>query len=259
MGSRRQTTRPKPWAEYRTELSSTRFLLLHGFNWGLSWAAWALGNWVLLDVLEHLGSFSILIAVIFYFADSGNRLKQKHYQAWQVINTAQGKGGSGGRVEALQELNADHVSLVGIDASGASLQGIALPNGSLSRCDLHASDLRNSNFRNASLSFCNLQNANFRSANLASSRMDDVALQGADLHGATLDGATLAHADLSGVDLREAHLRDVAWGEIASLRLANLWGVRNAPPGFVNFALEHDAVSLESDAQWAALTQAAVK
>src|SRR5579871_6672572 len=62
------------------------------------------GRWGagLLDVLEHLGTFSVLIAVIFYFADSGNRRKQKHYQAWQVINTAQGKGGSGGRIEALQ-------------------------------------------------------------------------------------------------------------------------------------------------------------
>ncbi len=39
------------------------------------------------------------MAVIFYFSESGDRLKQKHYQAWQVINTAQGKGGSGGRIE----------------------------------------------------------------------------------------------------------------------------------------------------------------
>jgi len=75
-------------------------------------------------VLEHSETF--LIAVIFYFADSGNRKKQKHYQAWQAINTAQGKGGSGGRIEALQELNADHVSLIGIEASGAFLQGLSI-------------------------------------------------------------------------------------------------------------------------------------
>ena len=75
-------------------------------------------------VLEHSETF--LIAVIFYFADSGNRRKQKHYQAWPVINTAQGKGGSGGRIEALQELNADHVSLIGIEASGAFLQGLSI-------------------------------------------------------------------------------------------------------------------------------------
>jgi hypothetical protein len=28
-------------------------------------------------------------------SEAGDRKKQKHYQAWQVINTAQGKGGSG--------------------------------------------------------------------------------------------------------------------------------------------------------------------
>jgi hypothetical protein len=77
-------------------------------------------------VLEDLGTFSALIAVILYFADSGNRRKQKHYQAWPVINTAQGKGGSGGRIEALQELNADHVSLIGIEVNGAFLQGLSI-------------------------------------------------------------------------------------------------------------------------------------
>ena len=84
-----------------------------------------LSRWSFLEVLEYLGSFSILIAVIFYFSESGDRLKQKHYQAWQVINTAQGKGGSGGRIEALQELDEDGVPLVGVDVSGAFLQGFA--------------------------------------------------------------------------------------------------------------------------------------
>ena len=54
------------------------------------------------------GDFLGIGAVIFYFTESGDRRKQKHYHAWQVINTAQGKNGSGGRIEALQELNEDH-------------------------------------------------------------------------------------------------------------------------------------------------------
>jgi len=59
----------------------------------------------------------VLIVAIFYVAGSGSRVKMRHYQAWQVINTAQDKGGSGGRIEALQELNADKVSPVGVDVS----------------------------------------------------------------------------------------------------------------------------------------------
>lgn len=86
-----------------------------------------------LEVPEYLGSFSVLIAAIFYFSESGDRVKQKHYQAWQVVNTAQGKGGSGGRIEALQELDQDGVPLVGVYVAGASLQGVRLPKAGLNR------------------------------------------------------------------------------------------------------------------------------
>ena len=56
----------------------------------------------------------MLLAVVSYFSESKDRIKQKHYQAWQVINSAQGKGGSGGRIDALEELHADGVPLVGV-------------------------------------------------------------------------------------------------------------------------------------------------
>jgi len=212
--------------------------------------AWALGNWAFLDVLEHLGTFSVLIAVIFYFADSGNRRKQKHYQAWQVINTAQGKGGSGGRIEALQELNADRVSLIGIEASGAFLQGLSLRGADLSRCDFHASDLRNSDFANSRLNFCGLKDANFRSANLTGAAMEDVDMGGADLSGANMGGADLSRADLSRADLRNADLKNIVWKEIGSMRLANVAGVRNASPEFMKFAAKEGAVILDSDEEW---------
>jgi uncharacterized protein YjbI with pentapeptide repeats len=247
-------TRPKPWKEVEAGSSSwTR--VFQRFEWYTSWVAWALGNWALLDVLDHLGTFSVLIAVIFYFSESGKRQRQSHYQAWQVINTAQGKGGSGGRIEALQELNADHVSLIGVDASGAFLQGIHLSRANLSRCDLHASDLRNSNFTDSLLSFCNLNNANLRGATLSEAKMDNVNLQDADLNGANLQDVTLSGSNLDEVDLRGANLQHINWQGISSIRLANLAGAKNAPPEFLKFASDHGAVSIESDEQWAKLMQ----
>ena len=90
--------------------------------------AFYLSRWSFLEVLEYLGSFSILFAVILYFTEAGERREQKHYQAWQVINTAQGKGGNGGRIDALQELNADNISLIGVDVRDAFLQYIQLDN-----------------------------------------------------------------------------------------------------------------------------------
>src|SRR5580658_7169157 len=142
--------RPHSWSEYK-ENCSFPTLPFHAFEWLLEWSAYYLSRWALLEVLEYLSVLSVLVAVIFYFTESGDRQKQKHYQAWQVINTAQGKGGSGGRIEALQELNLDHVPLVGVDAGGAFLQGIRLPGAHLLRCNLAGSDLRQSSLRDANL------------------------------------------------------------------------------------------------------------
>src|SRR5579864_5854220 len=157
--------RPEPWQAERASLRHSWLVPMLAIEWMFDWLAFMLSRWSFLEVLEYLGTFSVLIAVIFYFSESGDRLKQKHYQAWQVINTAQGKGGSGGRIEALQELNADREPLVGVDASGAFLQGVHLHGANLLRCDLSSSDLRNSDLSSANLEFSELVSANFRGAN----------------------------------------------------------------------------------------------
>src|SRR5258708_10481534 len=116
--------RPESWKQY-TEVAKPRWALsFHALEWVWHWIAYFLDRWVFLEVLESLGTLSVLIAVIFYFSESGDRKKQKHYQAWQVINTAQGKGGSGGRIEALEELNRGRVPLGRINAPRADLQGL---------------------------------------------------------------------------------------------------------------------------------------
>src|SRR6516162_4927610 len=144
MRLRLKRDKPIPWATRKQEIRRWWTRPFWALEWFWEWIAYLLNNWTFLEVLEYVSTFSVLIAVIFYFAEAGDRKKQKHYQAWQVINTAQGKGGSGGRIEALQELNQDREPLVGVDASEAFLQGIRLPKANLLRCDLHAADLRDS-------------------------------------------------------------------------------------------------------------------
>jgi uncharacterized protein YjbI with pentapeptide repeats len=194
-------------------------------------------------VLEYLGSFSILIAVIFYFSESGDRLKQKHYQAWQVINTAQGKGGSGGRIDALQELNQDGVPLVGVDVSGAFLQDIHLPRAKMVRSNLNAVDARNSNFHGTDFTAADLQWGNFRQSNLTGAEFRDADLGNADLCSANLSGAMLDGARLDGADLGKTDLNNIQWQKIKSLQGASLWQVRNPPPGFLDWAIQHGADS----------------
>jgi uncharacterized protein YjbI with pentapeptide repeats len=255
--------RPDAWPERRKRISHTWTLPFWATEWVFEWIAFALSRWTFLDVLEYLEGFSVLVAVIFYFSESGDRLKQKHYQAWQVINTAQGKGGSGGRIEALEELNSDRVSLLGVDVSGAFLQGLRLERARLQRADFSAADLRDCDLAFADLSGAQLRSANFRQGNLGNVNFQGAFLKTADLTGANLTGANfddahLEEADLSGVDLSgatlmnadltNATLSNLRWREIRSLQNANITGIKDPPDGFVAWAMQHGAVVPKSPA-----------
>jgi molybdate transport system substrate-binding protein len=229
---------PPTWREFSAGHRLTLPFFL--FEWLGKWVAYLLSRWSLLEVLEYCGSLSILVGVIFYFAGAHDRLEQKHYQAWQVINTAQGKGGSGGRIDAMQELNADHVPLIGVDARDAFLQNINLKSARLSRCDLSAADMRGALLEHADLAdselyYTNLRGANLRGSDLTDADMRQVDLTGADLADAAMDRTDLRYADLSGV---------VNWQSIRSMVSANIWSVKNAPDGFAAWAAGRGAVAL---------------
>jgi hypothetical protein len=234
--------RPAPWKTVKMGLKHRWIVPFRAFEWLWEWIAYALSRWSFLAVLEYLGSFSVLVGVIFYFSESGDRIKQRHYQAWQVINTAQGKGGSGGRIEALQELNADGVPLVGVDASSAFLQGVRLEHANLLRADLSAADLRGSSLTSADLSFADLHDANFRGSNLANATFSNADMKDIDLVGTNLAGARLDHADLTSADLRSTNLSGAQWKDIRSIKSANIAGVKDAPEGFIQWALQNGAI-----------------
>jgi hypothetical protein len=236
--------RPASWSSV-TNLVKRRWLIpFIAFEWIWDWTAFLLSRWSFLEVLDYLGRFSILVAVIFYFSESGNRIKQRHYQAWQVINTAQGKGGSGGRIEALQELNADGVPLVGVDVSSAFLQGLKLERANLLRADFSATDLRHSDLQCADFTSANLHSANLRESNLENASFLSADMSDVDLLGSDLAGAKLDDSDISGADLRFADLRNIQWKQLRKVTTANIGGVKNAPEGFVEWALKNGAVQI---------------
>jgi len=238
--------RPKPWKVYIA--GKLRWLMpFLAVEWLFAGIAYALSHWSFLEVLEYLGSFSVLIAVVFYFSESGDRLKQKHYQAWQVINTAQHTSGSGGRIEALAELNADGVPLVGVDVSSAFLQGIQLPKAKLLRANFGSADVRNSNLESADLSYASLTGANFRQSDLRHVSLTSANLTDGDFCGAQFAGSDLSDAALDGADLGNADLGAIQWQKIKSVQKANLAGVKNPPEGFLAWALKNGAVQSDSD------------
>jgi hypothetical protein len=245
--------RPENWSFVRKKAKYPWMVPFYRVEWALQWMAYLLSGWAFLEVLEYLGTLSLLLAVISYFSESHDRLKQKHYQAWQVINSAQSKGGSGGRIDALEELHADGVPLVGVDVSNAFLQGIDLSGADLIRANFSAADVRGGDFSKSRLEFADLSSANFRAANFRSADLRKASLEDADLNGADLSHSDLEGANLSKTDLRTADLGNCQWEKISDIKLANILGIKNAPPGFEKWALEHGAVSVESDSDWQAL------
>ncbi|WP_396201146.1 pentapeptide repeat-containing protein [Gemmatimonas sp.] len=154
-------------------------------------------------------------------------LLDSNYQAWLVVNSAQGKGGSGGRIEALTNLARNKQSLAGVNVDGAWLVGVDLRGADLA----HAS-FKDANLQGALLSGANMKHANFEGANLSAAELEGTILQGARVAGARFSAASLLRADLA--DL-------VGWREIAAVNYARLQHVQRAPLGFREWAVEQGA------------------
>jgi hypothetical protein len=239
--------KPAGWKEWRSMRVHHRWAMPFAVvDYGLEWAAYALSNWTFLEVLDYLGRLGVLVAVIFYFAGSRDRLKLRHYQAWQVVDLAEGKGGNGGRIEALEELNRDGVSLVGVNLASAFLMGVRLPKAKLARANFEAADARIADLTGANVSDASLRGANFRGARLEGASFVGSVLNDADFTGAELKNADLTGASLENADLRDADWQGAKWGSLQSVKGANVLGVKNAA-AFVEWALKNGAVRKQEE------------
>ena len=264
------------WGERRKTIKYKWLLPFIFPEWLCEWVSYLLGKWAFLDILGHVGRLTILIAVIFYFMEADERRKVRHYQAWQIINASRGQIGSGGRLEALQDLNRDKAVLTYVDVSNAYLMRIDLESAGLSRADFSGATLWQANLYKAAcqwtnfsgtvlhgvnlseaiLSEADLSKARLTLAHLSGANLYEANLSGANVFGAKLSGANLHRADLSGADLNGANLQysnlsDIKnWRQIRSIELANIHGVKNPPLGFVEWAKQHGAVGIESEKEW---------
>ncbi|UCH63542.1 MAG: pentapeptide repeat-containing protein [Fidelibacterota bacterium] len=284
---------PGSWSDKRSTIPSWAvvFVWLFYVEWLMEWVAYWFSRWALIEILGYIARFSILVAVIAYFAGADDRRQQaedqrktKHYQAWQVINAAHGKPGDGGRTDALQDLNRDRISLYRIDLSGAILGGtsedalwigVDLPGAKLSEAVLRRTVMSRANLREARMSYCDLDSAYLRYADLTEASLYEADLTSADLSGADLTGASLYEADLTGallydVDLTDAtlalatlagaYLRNArianikGWENIRDLRLADVYGVVSPPEGFLEWAVnEMGALCIEPNIKYLTL------
>lgn len=165
----------------------------------LSWGE----NQALISLLGLLGNLGLIIAVVSYIGLEKQRRDDQVYAAWQTITNAQGQSGNGGRILALEFLNASpganwrlHFpwicisedwlcskwkpeSLDGVDLAKAYLAGIQLPKASLVEANLEGVVLWGANLQGANLEEANLQGAKLGAANLEGVRLDETNFQGA--------------------------------------------------------------------------------
>jgi BTB/POZ domain-containing protein KCTD9 len=207
-----------------------------------AWLICQIRESVILNIVESL---SIFMAVLLFVLEAPERNKQAHYDAWKVIDSAYGLKSSYARIQALEDLNEDGVSLNRLNAPEADLKGIDLEkadlsNAYLSGCDLSRAKLERANFSNAELVESNFTNSDLSStrltgANLGYAYFIDANLSNADLVGASLVGANLVGANLSQAYLGDA---DLSYAKLdnANIRHARLFGVKNLTPEQVKAA-----------------------
>ena len=130
----------------------------------------------------------------------------------------------------------------------ANLRGTNLEGIYLGRSDLQEVNLQRTNLERADLSWSNLKGAKLVDAWLKGANLEGIYLGRSDLQKAHLQQANLERAVLGESNLHEARLQGANlkhtkdWEEIKSIEGANITDVKNAPDGFVEWALDNGAI-----------------
>jgi hypothetical protein len=161
-----------------------------------------------------VGLVPVLIGALTYMLEMPERERRTNYAAWQLVNAAQGQVVSGGRIEALQDLNEDRCLLWMCSHHRVSLQGLTVPNADLQGIILPDAILTKANLQGANLEGANLEGANLDGADLRGTNLKEAKLQGASLQGANLEGALLEEANLQNTRLTAARLRNARLAKV---------------------------------------------
>jgi uncharacterized protein YjbI with pentapeptide repeats len=92
----------------------------------------ALGAWsrrsstakAIRSIAEFIAKLTVVVGLLSFIIEAPDRAKQRHYQAWQLINGARGAPGDAGRRIAIADLIKDHVTLYELDLTGGNFEGM---------------------------------------------------------------------------------------------------------------------------------------
>ena len=214
----------------------------------------------LFGLLEIFGNASIIIAVLTYIGTEKQRRDAEVLNAWQTITNAHGQTGSGGRIQALEFLNASPGAnwrrkfpwicaplplctwpaerLDGINLSVDFLERVrkadvaplflaAAASGTvdgvyLVEVKLPRGRLRNANLSEADMRKADLEAVDFAEAIIWGANLAEANMKGANLWRTNLEGSNLQFANLEQSNFEAANLEEAVL-ENANLVRAVLW------------------------------------
>lgn len=63
---------------------------------GLEWFVYRLRGLALFALLELTGRATVLVVAVLWFLEADDRAKERHYRAWELINSARGRPATAG-------------------------------------------------------------------------------------------------------------------------------------------------------------------
>ncbi|BAO88235.1 pentapeptide repeat-containing protein [Caballeronia cordobensis] len=183
--------------------------------------AWLARNTNTIDRLSKVfTAVGLVIGVFSYLLGSGDREKQKHYQAWQVISLASlTQKGDQGRRDSVRDLANDDVQMQGVNLQEADLHGIELNGAYLFNASFDNAHLTNTQFNCARAHFFVLGNripffGKRLCANLVAAHFSGLPLSGTQFAGASLRAAIFSHTTLVDVNFSNADLSDAKFDHV---------------------------------------------
>lgn len=193
-------------------------------------SAWARGSKnvkAVVSLAELLGKLTIVIGVLSYISEAPERARQRHYQAWQLINGARKSPGEAGRSIAIGVLVADHEKMTDLDLSGGNFAGKDFRTGRLPGVNFTNAKLDGTKFSCKaglfmsdhwlpSYSSCwitDLERARFATISISEVHFEDANLKDAILGGSStgltvIENSSFSRADMQNITVQDARLRN---------------------------------------------------
>jgi uncharacterized protein YjbI with pentapeptide repeats len=126
-----------------------------GVNWSSATTRIrALGAWsrksltarAIRSIAEFIGKLTVVVGLLSFVIEAPDRAKQRHYQAWQLINGARGAPGDAGRRTAIADLIKDHVTMYELDLTGGNFEEMDFRSAIVPGLDLSKAKLNGADF-----------------------------------------------------------------------------------------------------------------